>query len=144
MEKHGSFITATQYQEIINKRQWHQENNPVLVEFERNLYLNQLQPKILVEYLREGYQSRSREDIRITFDHKVRSAFSNSLFPRSVFFRSHHPHIIILEIKHYKRQPDWLKNIVQQQGLNVVENSKYAQGIEVARPDIVTPSWSAG
>lgn len=144
MEKHGYFVTASQYQEFMNGWHWPLENNPVLDEFERNLHLKHLQPKILVEYFREGFQSRSREDIRITFDHQVRSASSISLFPKKVFFRLHHPHTIILEIKHYEKQPGWLRNIVQQHGLKIIANSKYAQGIEVARPDLVTPSWSVG
>ena len=144
MEKYGYFVAASQYQEFMNEWHWSMENIPVLDEFERNLHLKQLQPKILVEYFREGFQSRSREDIRITLDHKVRSAFSTSLFPKKSFFRLHHPHVIILEIKHYEKQPDWLRNIVQQHSLKVVANSKYAQGIEVARPDLVTPSWSNG
>jgi len=144
MEKYSCFVTTSQYQEFMNKWHWTSENNPVLDEFGRNLHLKHLQPKILVEYYREGFQSRSMEDLRITFDHKVRSAFSNSLFPKKVFFRLHHPNIIILEIKHFEKQPSWLRNIVQQHGLKIEANSKYAQGIEVARPDLVTPSWSNG
>lgn len=144
MEKFSSFVKAFQYQEFMNSWHWPLENDPVLDEFERNLHLKHLQPKILVEYHREGFQSRSREDLRITFDHQVRSAFSTSLFPNKVFFRPHHPHIIILEIKHYEKQPNWLRRIVQQHNLKIIANSKYAQGIEVARPDLVTPSWSNG
>lgn len=144
MEKFSYFVTASQYQEFMNGWHWPGENNPVLDEFERNLRLKHLRPKVLVEYLREGFQSRSRENIRITFDHQVRSAFSNSLFPGKVFFRRHHPHVIILEIKHPAEQPGWLRKIVEQHSLKIIANSKYAQGIEVARPDLVTPSWSNG
>ena len=142
MEKYGYFVAASQYQEFMDEWHWPLKNNPVLDEFERNLHIKHLQPKILVEYFREGLQSRSREDIRITFDHKVRSACSTSLFPEKPFFRLHQPNVIILEIKHHEKQPDWLRNIVQQHSLKIVANSKYAQGIEVARPDLVTPSWS--
>jgi len=144
MEKFSCFVTASQYQEFMHGWHWSVENNPVLDEFERNLRIKHLRPKLLVEYLREGFQARSRENVRITFDHQVRSAFSTSLFPDKVFFRRHHPHVIILEIKHPAEQPGWLKNIVEQHGLKIIANSKYAQGIEVARPDVVTPSWSNG
>lgn len=144
MEKYSYFVTTPQYQEFMNEWHWPVENSPVLGEFERSLQLKHLRPKILVEYLREGYRSRSRENVRITFDHQVRSAFSTSLFPEKVFFRSHHPHVIVLEIKQYEKQPGWLRNIIQQHSLKTVANSKYAQGIEVARPDLVTPSWSIG
>jgi SPX domain protein involved in polyphosphate accumulation len=144
MEKYSCFVNVSQYQDFVNNRHWPSKTNPVLDEFERNLHLKCLRPKVLVEYLREGFQTRNRENIRITFDHKVRSAFSKSLFPDKAFFRSHHPHVIILEIKHYKKQPVWLRNIVQQHGLKMVANSKYAQGIEFACPELVTPSWSNG
>jgi SPX domain protein involved in polyphosphate accumulation len=145
MEKYGCFITTSQYQEFMNKRHWPLKNNPVLDEVEQNFHSKHLQSKVLVEYLREGFQSRCRDDIRITFDHKVRSAFSKSLFPQNkIFFRSHHPQTIILEIKQYEKQPDWLRNIVQRHSLKIVANSKYVQGIEVACPEVVTPSWSNG
>jgi SPX domain protein involved in polyphosphate accumulation len=52
--------------------------------------------------------------------------------------------MIILEIKHSQEQPDWLRRLVEQHSLKIIANSKYAQGIEVARPDLVTPSWSNG
>jgi SPX domain protein involved in polyphosphate accumulation len=144
MEKYGYFVTASQYKDFLDGWHWPLENNPVLNEFERNLQIKHLRPKVLVEYLREGFQSRCRENVRITFDHQVKSACSTSLFPKRGFFRSHHPYTIILEIKQYEKQPGWLRNIVQQHSLKIEANSKYAQGIEVARPDLVTPSWSNG
>ncbi|HKJ26592.1 MAG TPA: polyphosphate polymerase domain-containing protein [Anaerolineales bacterium] len=145
MEKYGTFVTLSQYQEFMEEWHWALENNPVLDEAERNVHLKHLQPKVLVEYFREGYQSRFMDDLRITFDDKVRSAFSKTLFPQEkIYFRSHHPQTIILEIKHYKKQPYWLRNIVQQHGLKIVANSKYVQGIEVACPEVVTPAWSHG
>ena len=144
MEKYSRFVELPEYQEFMNNWHWSLANNPVLDEFERNLHLKHLRPKVLVEYFREGFQSRNRDDIRITFDHKVRSVFSKSLFPKKGFFRPHHPHSIILEIKYYKKQPFWLGNIVRQHGLKIIANSKYAQGIEFASPDLVTPAWSNG
>ena len=145
MEKFSSFVTAAEYQEFMKKGFWALEDNPVLDEVERNLHKKHLRPKVLVEYLREGYQTRSRENIRITFDDKVHSAFSKSLFPQEkLFFRPHHPQTLILEIKHYEKQPDWLRNIVQRHSLKMIANSKYVQGIEVASPEVVTPAWSNG
>ncbi len=145
MEKFGYFVTSSQYQEFMNQWHWSMDHNPVLEEVERNFHLKQLQPKVLVEYYREGFQSRSRDDIRITFDHKVRSASAKSLFPdQKVFFRAHHPQSIILEIKHYEKQPYWLRKLAQDHGLKIIANSKYSQGVEVACPEVVTPSWSNG
>ena len=114
-----------------------------LQEFERYVHLKAQNPKIIVEYQREGYLSRGREALRITFDHKVKSAHADSLFPEQNFFREHNPGFIVLEIKCDKRQPDWLRSLVMNQTLCIVANSKYSQGIEIALPEIVRSTWSS-
>jgi len=73
----------------------------------------------------------------------VRSAHSDSLFPATPLFHEHHNGLIILEIKCIKQQPDWLRKLVQQNGLRIMANSKYVQGMMAAYPAMVTPSWSA-
>ncbi len=143
MEKYGYFVPVSDYCEFMKRWHWPLENNPVLDEFERNLHLKNLRPKILVEYFREGFQPRDKRNLRITFDHQVHSACSTTLFPEDIFFRPHHPQMIVLEIKHHDKHPDWLKAIIKQYSLKIVANSKYSQGIEVARPDLVTPAWSS-
>ncbi|MCD6331668.1 MAG: polyphosphate polymerase domain-containing protein [Bacteroidales bacterium] len=141
-EKHNSWIEYNTYQKFMSTWHWPDQTDVVLAEFERYIHLKTMRPKIIVEYLREGYYTRSRENIRVTFDHQVRSAHASSLFPEIPFFRMHHPGLLVLEIKCTKTQPTWLKRLVQQQGLRVTPNSKYVQGVEVARSDIVRASWS--
>lgn len=147
MEKFSTFIPAQAFAEFLKTWHWPESidrNDPVLMEFERLLHLRALRPKILVTYQREGFTSRSREDLRITFDHHVRSASASSLFPQNPFFRDHHRHVTILEIKCRNQRPVWLTEIVKRHNLKVVANSKYTQGIEVVRPDVVNPMWSQG
>lgn len=142
-EKYGSFIKYDEYLEFLRTNHWVNTLDPTLQEFERYVHLQTLSPQLLVEYLREGFISRSREDIRITFDHEVKSAFSRSLFPSSPKFRNHHHNLVILEIKCTKQQPDWLRKIVQNNGLRIMANSKFVQGMVITNPALVVPSWTA-
>lgn len=144
MEKFSTFVPAADCRTFLQTRHWPPHDSPVLTEFERLLHLRALRPNLLVEYQREGLQSRQREDLRITFDHHVHSAASALLYPGNPFFRQHHPHTIILEIKCRNQQPHWLTKLIKVHRLKFVANSKYTQGIEIARPDVVTPTWSSG
>ena len=142
MEKHSTWIKNAFYHEFMKTRHWPISHDAILEEFERYLHLKTLWPKIIVEYEREGFTSRGMENIRVTFDHKVRSTRAASLYPDYPLFRPHHPGLIVLEIKCNKTQPGWLRPLVQQQGLCLITNSKFAQGIEIARPELVRSSWS--
>jgi hypothetical protein len=143
MEKHSTWINYDAYQEFMSTWHWPSQSDPVLNEFERYIHLKAQRPKIIVEYQREGYLCRGLEELRVTFDLKVKSARASSLFPEHSFFRPHYPGYIVLEIKCDKSQPDWLRVLVQQHGLHITPNSKYAQGIEVALPEIIRSSWSS-
>lgn len=136
-EKHGTIVSVETFCNFMEHYHWNCVSNPVLTEFERNIHARILRPKVLIEYYREGYVARSKEDIRITFDHRVCSAKANTLFPNQAFFRQHDPSQIILEIKHRDEQPDWLKTIVQTYSLKIEPNSKYCQGIEITQLDLV-------
>jgi len=104
--------------------------------------LKMLLPLILVEYRREGYSARAQAGLRITFDHQVHGAHAAELFPPKPVFRALRRGAIIFEIKCDKSQPGWLRALVQAQGLRIMANSKFAQGIEAARPELVQPGWS--
>jgi SPX domain protein involved in polyphosphate accumulation len=139
IEKYSAFITLDEYCEFMKYRHWSRLENPVLQEFERIYYLRALQPKVLVEYKREGFKPRNRDDLRITLDHDVQSCLAGDLFPEAALFKNHHHKIIILEIKCRSNQPAWVSRLVRRHGLHYVANSKYTQGIEAVRPDLISP-----
>jgi len=140
MVKYGSFVSVSDHLFFMRRRHWPETGNPVLDEFERCLHLKSLEPKILIEYLREGFKDRAGSDLRITFDQQVRSAHCSDLFPQGpVFFRAHHPQGIILEIKGYDIPPAWLKRLVREHGLKIVANSKFTQGILAVRQELYHP-----
>lgn len=142
MEKHSTFISPAYYKRFMQSNHWPVLDDPLLVEFERYVRLKTLVPLILVEYRREGFSARAQQGLRITFDHQVQSTKAASLFPSAPVFRAHQRGVIILEIKCNKSQPHWLRQLVQTQGLRIVANSKFTQGIETSRPELVRPEWS--
>ena len=142
MEKYSTFIRSDDYASFIQDHHWKETKSPVLDEFERYYWLKDLQPLILVQYYREGFTSKPKKEIRITFDHQVSSTSSNSLFPSHAIFREHHKHVIIFEIKCKKSQPRWLLDIIKKHGLRIATSSKFAKAIEISHPGIVTPGWS--
>ncbi len=134
--KYGDFVSPEEFQTFMKTRHWHSDK-PALIEFERYTLTRLLQPKLLVEYRREGFTTRDPSSVRVTFDHQMRSAQSKTLFPKTPFFHKHNASLIVLEIKHRDQQPDWLKAIIQQHGLKIVANSKYCQGIDITQANLV-------
>jgi len=142
VEKKNTFIPVDFYKNFIQCSHWPKNDDPVLVEFERYVHLKNLKPQVLVEYYREGFSAAAQKGLRFTFDQKVRSTRAASLFPIRSVFHYHSRGVIVFEIKCNKSQPDWLYHLVKDHGLRIVANSKFAQAIEVSRPEIVQPAWS--
>ena len=91
MVKYATFVTAAECDEFLRCRHWPNTENPVLSEFERLALVRNLEPKILVEYRREGYEPRDKSGYRVTFDHWVHSAASDCLYPSSLAFANTMP-----------------------------------------------------
>lgn len=141
IEKYGVFVSNTDYCYFMQHGHWINHVNPILVEFERYLHLRNLRPKVLIGFYREAYEDRMKENLRITFDHKVCSAHADTLFPSiPLFFREHYPLEIVMEIKFKSAQPLWLKKIVLDHGMKLISNSKFSQGIQLARQDLIYPN----
>ena len=141
-KKFGSYISLQDCNHFLLHRHWLNNKDPVLLEFERHVHLLNLLPKTLVEYQREGYQAKDGSGIRITFDHRIRSAHSNRLFPEKLFWHIHHEQMVVFEVKHTQPLPMWFHLLVNYHGLRLVSNSKFAFGIQATQPDLVDVSWS--
>lgn len=137
MEKYGTFVSMKDYQNFIESDHWSDNQDPVLIEFERLVHHWTLQPKTLVQYLREGFQSREKDDVRVTFDHHIASAPANELYPQKISWRRQYEQQVVLEIKHHHKIPSWMLNLIQSYDLKVVANSKFTSSIEAASNDIV-------
>ncbi len=141
-KKFGTYITLDDCDHFLTHRHWKNQNDPILEEFERHVHLMNLVPKALVEYHREGYQTKDGSGTRITFDHRIRSGFSRELFPNKVLWHVHHEQLVVLEVKHNNKLEPWFNRVVKSNGLTMVSNSKFSYGIQASQPDLVFPSWS--
>lgn len=140
--KYGTYISFQDCHNFLNNRHWINHEDPVLQEFERHVHLLNLLPKSLVEYHREGFQTKDGSGTRITFDHRIKSAFARQLFPAKVFWHVHHEQMVVFEVKHTNSLPKWFNQVVKFHGLNLVANSKFTLGIQASQPDLVSPGWS--
>lgn len=136
--KKSAFISTETYQQFLINKHW-LENDPVLEEFERLMQIKSLEPKVITQYRREGYETRYKGDLRITFDHNVESTHANELFPNKAFYKEHHRNAIIMEIKFKKSPPKWVHQLVHIYGLKAIANSKFTQAIQVSRKDLHHP-----
>ncbi len=140
MTKYAALMPLSSYQYFLKEGIFPEKDNPVVDEFIRLKMTRLLEPQLIVQYCREGYVPKAHGNLRITFDHGVSSTRAKVLFPNSPILKSHRPKNIILEIKCQQKQPVWLQKIVKSQNLKMTTNSKYVQGIEVIRPNMVTPN----
>lgn len=137
LSKYQCFVPFEEYEHFIRHKQWMNPHvDPVLEEFARGVHLMALQPSVLVDYYREAFASRMDDGLRLTFDHQVRSAQADQLYPQPApFSRVHHSGEVVLEVKYRLKPPSWLKHIIHGYGLRLVANSKFTQGIEAGRRD---------
>lgn len=137
--KKSVFVPLDEYRHFMTTRHWQSFDHPITNGFERTVLKQAMRPKVLIEYDREGYQTRLKSGLRITFDHRLRSAHARDLFPEHCFYRQLYPRGVVLEIKFKDQLPLWLESLVRQQGLKVIANSKYTQCLQVARHDLHHP-----
>ncbi|MFP4618336.1 MAG: polyphosphate polymerase domain-containing protein [Spirochaetaceae bacterium] len=143
MKKYSSLIDYSQYEHFVKTGSWPSYEDETVCEFERLRRVRQLVPVCLVQYQREGFASFDRSPVRITMDHNVVSTRGTSLFPEQPILKPHRPKRVILEIKTQGADPAWVTSLVKHQMLSLSANSKYWQGIEIVRPNMVTPRQAA-
>jgi len=128
--KFSAVVSSKDYREFLSRQRWRQELGQEADEFRRLVLLRGLRPKLLVDYRREAYIPYQHRDMRITFDHQLKFASADRLFPSSRHQYSPHPKQVVLEIKSEGEVPGWLDMLVRQHGLKSVPNSKYARAVE--------------
>lgn len=98
------------------------------------LYVNSLnaQPKILIRYMRQAFESDSNNRVRVTLDREL--SYKASSEPKVRFsgtgWQRHPLDMVILEIKFTARYPAWLSRMVQCFDLDVQSTSKYATSVQ--------------
>jgi len=101
-------------------------------------------PKVHVSYLREAYQNRDSNDVRVTMDRDVRNSmvhtnkFENRQSGRFATFGN----TVILELKFTNRFPDWLNELTQRFHLRRESAAKYVDSIEFHRFKNIESGWN--
>jgi len=107
------------------------ESGSLRSRFLRDLYRKELEPVILVDYLRRPYFSKVDPEFRLTFDDSLACTVTPRLFPRR--FESNRrilPGFTILEVKFKTFVPQWFHRVIQSFELRRVSISKYCAGVE--------------
>ncbi|MFP4302138.1 MAG: polyphosphate polymerase domain-containing protein [Spirochaetaceae bacterium] len=139
MVKYSTHVEREEYAEFVRTGSWPSYRDETVNEFERLRRVRQLVPVCLVQYRREGYRARDGSPVRLTIDHGVKSTRASWLFPPAPILKPHRPRRTIFEVKTQEDEPEWLRAVVTRHALKTQANSKYWQGIEVIRPNMVTP-----
>ncbi len=139
MEKYSAHVNLEDYRRFQRTGRWQDHKNEILCEFDRLVRVRSLVPVCLVQYRREGFIARDRSRVRITLDHDVTSTRAASLFPERPVLKPHRPKRRIFEVKTRDGEPRWLQELIRRHMLKMTSNSKYWQGIEIVRPNMVTP-----
>lgn len=130
IKKVSERVSMAQYDRFMEQGSWGDDASPVLQTFEALVRLDMLEPKSLVEYKREVYESCDDQSVRISFDHDIRYAMATALFPDAPDFRFDLSCYIILEIKAHDDSSLWIQELVHRFGLKSEPNSKYVNSID--------------
>tara|TARA_B100000676_G_scaffold303953_1_gene355310 strand:+ start:5204 stop:5980 length:777 start_codon:yes stop_codon:yes gene_type:complete len=105
-------------------------DNPLISRFVAKLLQTNEEPVVLVQYLRRAFVSNYDIDFRVTFDSKLHTAPSQSLFGKSeANLFACVAGYTILEVKFKRRIPSWFHRLVQSYQLRRVSISKYCEGM---------------
>lgn len=88
-------------------------------------------PKVLVDYEREAYLLPV-ENVRLTFDKRVRAFKGNALFEENnAFVGVLAPEYMILEVKYDQYLPSYVKSVLSSIGMQRMSISKYCMAREI-------------
>jgi len=106
-------------------------NSPVTDQFKYELVRKQLNPIMLIDYIRRPYISKYDSEFRLTFDSHLHGTVTNNLFPRLAQNRQIIPGFCVLEMKFKDAIPLWFHRIITNYKLERVSISKICKGMEV-------------
>ncbi|MEO6597055.1 MAG: polyphosphate polymerase domain-containing protein [Planctomycetota bacterium] len=108
------------------------EPGTVRDQFEFALYRQQIQPIVLVDYVRRPYVSRFDPEFRLTFDAELAASATDTMFPdAAVRTRPMLRGMTVMELKFRRHVPVWFHRILQAFELRRTSISKICAGTEV-------------
>jgi hypothetical protein len=99
-------------------------------QFEYELYRRQIQPLVLVDYLRRPYVSKFDPEFRLTFDSDLAATATDTLFPAATKARQMLRGFTVMEVKFRHHVPAWFHRILQAYELRRQSISKICTGTQ--------------
>ena len=128
IKKDSSRVSLNDYEFYLNNGYWKYYNS-VINEFIRINAKYCFSPITTIEYFREVYEDKTSPNVRICFDHNMKSSQSSDLFSRKLNTYEIDKEKIVLEVKTVNTIPLWLLKLIKFYSLNRISNSKYVQSI---------------
>jgi len=101
-------------------------DNKTALEIFNFMVENELNPEILVKYMRQAYIFPENTDLRLTIDTNITACKYNSPNPKISESSSLIPQDkYLMEIKYYETVPMWLISALEENGIHKVDFSKY-------------------
>ncbi len=99
------------------------------------------QPAAYTSYMREGYEPRDSNIVRVTFDRRLRAGTYDGVLSVAGLEKWSRPHVgeVVLELKFTDRFPDWMHELVQWFDLERTSVPKYVECVTLVGRDSSSP-----
>lgn len=128
VNKKKAVINKETYCEILNNNYSNLINSEkeLVKELGQKMQKSILKPKVIVRYTREAYVEVNG-NVRITFDKDLRTGLNkiDMLDPNTIFIKTIEEDLMILEIKFDEYLPEYIRCLLQVEGLTQQSLSKY-------------------
>ena len=124
----GYLLTDNNLNFLVKK---YSNQNNVINHFIYDSLKKRIKPKVLIDYDRRAYHSKSGLLFRLTFDNNILSSPSNTLFDnKKLNFKETRAGYTVLELKFERSIQPWFHRIIQNYNLFRISISKFAIGME--------------
>ena len=125
--KQSADLTAAQVQALLDgQTDWMQEAAPLVRELHAKMQTRLLQPKTVVDYVREPYVF-APGNVRVTLDYDIRTGGNCQDFLKKDCLTLPTDNVILLEVKWDEFLPDIIRDAIALEGRRAAAFSKYAQ-----------------
>ena len=110
---------------------WRQRYGKDFHEFLQRCRATRARPTVRIHYLREAYESRGGDPVRITFDSHLHHSLVNglNLIDRRIEWRPTPVNGVILEVKFTERCPQWVRQMIRSFQLDRQSVPKYVMSV---------------
>ena len=128
--KEKEVITVNDFLYFIKNKRFKNIDSKIKEIFSYKFLTNEIKPITIVDYYREAYFDKIKNNIRVSIDHEICYAKSQDIFCKKENLIRDKENKIILEIKSEKNNIKWITNMIRNLNLVSEKNSKYSNSFE--------------